>query len=158
MNPGAINQLTLKEWPTGRTMSYAPLLSSGHWVKARMKLPGVNMENPVHSDKFFEEEKPLTPDSLRFPVAFYPSSSGNIRIAAQKGCFTIHGTDTQPIELFFSNPDISRFLIKVKIERDPVVLLHLRQQLQLMGLTPISVYPDLFGLSAELSGPRYMGD
>lgn len=98
-------------------------------------------------------DKPSFED-LRFPVAFWPASSGNIRIAAQKGCFTIHGTDPQSIESLFDNPEIQKYLIKVKIKKESVSLL--REQLRLMGLTPVSVYPDLEGLATELSSSRYM--
>jgi hypothetical protein len=93
-------------------------------------------------------------DNLRLPVAFWPVSSGNIRISAQKGCFTIHGTDNQRIESFFNNSEICKYLIKVKIQEESVVLL--REQLRLMGGTPMSVYPDLFGLATELNSSRYM--
>jgi len=155
MNPGALNQLT-----TGRPTSYAPLLSHTALVQLRLKMPGsINDDN--FTDQFIAEEinslttndKPSI-EQLRFPIAFWPVSSGNIRIAAQKGCFTVHGTTLQSIESYFENSDIRKYLIKIKIQREAVPLM--RKQLQIMGMTPMSVYPDLFGLSSELSSPRYM--
>lgn len=151
MNPGAINRLT-----TGRAGSYAPLLSTLPFVQARMRMVGY-VKNEKLIPQFRKKESDfatLLDDQLKFPVAFWPTSSGNIRIAAQKGCFTVHGTDPQPIESFFDNFGIQKYLIKVEIRKESVA--SLREQLRLMGETPMSVYPDLFGLTTELSGPRYM--
>ncbi len=155
MNPGALNQLT-----TGRQSSYAPLLSHPALVQLRLKMPGSIKDGKLVERFIAKEIEPLPSDDkpsveqLRFPIAFWPSSSGNIRIAAQKGCFTVHGTDLQPIETLFKNSGIRKYLIKIKIQKESVPLL--RKQLQIMGVTPMSVYPDLFGLSGELSSPRYM--
>lgn len=155
MNPGALNQLT-----TGGLTSYAPLLSHTALVQLRLKMPG-SIKNEKLTEQFVAKEidsrasddKPSV-EQLRFPIAFWPVSSGNIRIVAQKGCFTVHGTDPQPIESLFESSGIRKYLIKIKIQRESVQLL--RKQLQIMGMTPMSVYPDLFGLSSELSSPRYM--
>ena len=153
MNPGALNQLT-----TGRLTSYAPLLSHTALVQLRMKMPGSIQDGKLLKEFIAKEIDPLPSDDnpsvekLRFPIAFWPVSSGNIRIAAQKGCFTIHGTDPQPIQSLFENSGIRKYLIKIQKESVPL----LRKQLQIMGVTPMSVYPDLFGLSSELSSPRYM--
>jgi len=151
MVPGAINRLT-----TGRTGSYGPLLSTLPFVQARMRMVGYVKDEKL-IPQFREKESDfanLLDAQLKFPIAFWPTSSGNIRIAAQKGCFTVHGTDPQPIESFFDNSEIQKYLIKVEIRKESVA--SLREQLRLMGVTPMSVYPDLFGLTAELSGPRYM--
>lgn len=150
MNPGALNRLTRDK------ISYAPLVSTVPLVQVRLKLPGsVGDKNAF--EVFMKKEVlsiGLSAELVKFPIAFWPSSSGNIRIAAQKGCFTIHGTEAQPIESFFDNSEISKYLVKIKIRNESVPLL--REQLRLLGLTPVSVYPDLFGLATELSGPRYM--
>jgi hypothetical protein len=153
MNPGAINRLT-----TGRIDSNGPLLSTVPLVQTRLRIPG-SLRDGVVSDRFIDEQQ-LADDReaaiqlLRFPIAFWPVSSGNIRIAAQKGCFTIHGTDRRPVEAFFDDLENRRYLVKIKIQKESVALL--REQLRLMGVTPMSVYPDLFGVSDELSSSRYM--
>jgi len=150
LNPGAINCLTRER------LSYAPFVSTVPYVQARMRMVGYVKDGKLIPE-FKEKELDfagLSDEKFKFPIAFWPASSGNIRIAAQKGCFTIHGTDPQPIESFYDNPKIRKYLIKVKIRKESVLLL--REQLQLMGMTPISVYPDLFGLATELSGMRYM--
>lgn len=150
MNPGAINKLTTKN------LSYAPLVSDVPLVQARMKMVGY-IKNEKLLEEFWVNEsefKELSEEYFRFPLAFYPTSSRNIRIAIQKGCFTIHGLDRQPIESFFKNPEIQKYLIKVKIQKKSVVLI--REQLKIMGVTPRSVYPDIYGLASELSGPDYM--
>ena len=155
MNPGALNQLT-----TCRPTSYAPLLSHTALVQLRLKMPG-SIRNGKLTEQFVDREiNSLSSDDrpsveqLQLPIAFWPVSSGNIRIAAQKGGFTVHGIDSQPIESLFENSGIRKYLIKIKIQRESVSLL--RKQLQIIGMTPMSVYPDLFGLSGELSSPRYM--
>lgn len=150
MNPGAINQLTTN------SISHAPLLSDGNLVQARMKMVGYIKDEKL-TEYFWEDEpnfKELSEKYLQFPLAFYPSSSGNIRIATQKGGFTIHGTDRRPIESFFDNPKIHKYLIKLKIIKESVA--SIREQLQIIGVTPRSVYPDIFGFATELSGPDYM--
>ncbi len=155
MNPGALNQLT-----TGSQTSFAPLLSHTALVQLRLKMPG-SIKDGKPTEHFISNEvaslafgeKPSA-EQLRFPIAFWPVSSGNIRIAAQKGAFTVHGTDPQPIESLFESSGIRKSLIKIKLQRESVPLL--REQLQIMGMTPMSVYPDLLGLSSELSSSRYM--
>ncbi len=148
MNPGAINHLTIKDH-----LSYNPLMSHVPYVQARMKMPGYKDIN------IFKEKEPafaeIEDEKLKYPISFYPSSSGNIRIAAQKGCFTIHGTENQPIESFFVNHDnIYKYLVKIKILKGSVAAV--REQLKIMGITTRSVYPDIFGLAAELSVPGYL--
>jgi hypothetical protein len=147
MNPGAINCLTKG------SLSYNPLMSHVPYVQARMKMPGYK------DTKIFKEKEPafaeLEDEKLKYPISFYPTSSGNIRIAAQKGCFTIHGTENQPIESFFVNhDDIHKYLVKIKILKGSVT--SVREQLKIMGITTRSVYPDIFGLAAELSVPGCM--
>jgi hypothetical protein len=155
MNPGALNGLT-----TGRPASYAPLLSRTAFVQLRLKMPGSIKDGKLTEQFVAREMGNLSSDDkpsveqLRFPIAFWPVSSGNIRIAAQKGCFTVHGINPKPIESLLKGFEIRKYLIKIKIGRKSVPLL--RKQLQILGMTPVSVYPDLFGLSGELSSPRYM--
>lgn len=163
MNPGALNRRTKD--PTSPP-SYGPFLSHIALVQLRLKIPGsckdgkfinnfiIQELDSVTGKGVYEEHLRLFNHLLQLPVAFWPVSSGNIRIAAQKGCFTVHGTEHQPIESYFDNSEISKYLIKVKIQKDSIVLL--RKQLRLMGGTPMSVYPDLFGLAAELNSSRYM--
>lgn len=155
MNPGALNSLT-----TGQLSSYVPLESQVALVQLRLKMPGY-IKNGKLIKQFITKEIDSLPsydrpsvERLSFPLAFWPASSGNIRITAQKGCFTIHGTDPQPIEALFENPEIKKYLIKINIKKSSVLLL--RKQLQILGVTPMSVYPDLFGLSSELNSSCYM--
>jgi hypothetical protein len=150
MNPGAINQLS-----TGQN-SYSPFVSTVPFVQARMKMVGY-IENGKINNHFRKDEPEfieLSDSHLRYPVAFYPESSGNIRIATQKGCFTIHGTDQNPIESFFKTSELKKHLFKIKIKNELVALI--REQLQLSGVTARSIYPDIYGLATELCGANYM--
>jgi len=150
MNPGAINELTTNN------VSNAPLISDVPLVQARMKMVGYIKDEEL-LEQFWGKEpdfKDLRKEHFRFPLAFYPVSSGNIRIATQKGCFTIHGTDRRPIESFFENSKIQKYLIKVNISKKSVATI--REQLKIMGVTPRSVYPDILGFATELSGAEYM--
>jgi hypothetical protein len=120
-----------------------------------MKMVGHEKDGTIH-EEFWQREPDLAKvrEYLQFPIAFYPTSAGNIRIATQKGCFTIHGTDRRPIESFFAASDIRKYLIKVKINKESVR--SIRQQLRLIGVTARSVFPDLAGFANELSGSEYM--
>lgn len=150
MNPGALNLLTTD------TVSYAPLVSDNSLVQTRMRMVGY-IKNGKLIEQFWDikpDFEKLKEEYLQLPVAFYPASSGNIRIAIQKGCFTIHGMDQRPIESIFDTPEIQKYLIKVNIQKESIA--SIREQLRLIGVTARSVYPDISGLASELSGVEYM--
>lgn len=67
----------------------------------------------------------------------------NQRITRQKGCFTVHGSDTNPIEMFQG-----RFVQHVKIPQHLVK--DLRKYLKNKGMNDFELFPDLDGLSRGL--------
>jgi hypothetical protein len=91
------------------------------------------------------------------PVAIRPQQN-TPRIVAQKGTFTIFGKDQKPLEVLAS---------KIKRYRDPIRLECLKvngadkpkilKQLILAGITQSVLFPDLDGLSKEISF-RYSTD
>jgi hypothetical protein len=92
----------------------------------------------------FPDRRPSLP---RFPLALQPPHIDR-RIAAQLSCFTIHGADELGLERFAEASGSAR-LAKITVPRESV---H-RMLLQLLdaGITEATVYPDLYGLSLELT-------
>jgi hypothetical protein len=76
------------------------------------------------------------------PIALYPHRK-NPRMFAQKGLFTIHGTDTRPLEI-----QIKKGLYRVPIPPDAME--DARQFLKLAGVNEYTVFPDLDGLARYL--------
>jgi hypothetical protein len=76
------------------------------------------------------------------PVAFYPPQR-DARLSAQRGYFTIHGTDPRPLE------EIAPELL-VSIDLTPRCVREAERQLELAGINEFSLFPDLEGLSRYL--------
>lgn len=151
MNPGALNKLTTER------LTYTGLLARMPLVMARMHIPGY-MESDGTVVRPFWDEYPqfedLKEDRLRLPLAFYPVSAGNQRIATQRGVFTIHGSAKDSIEsLFHNDSSIKDYLIKVIIPHQSVD--SIRDQLRIAGVSSRSVFPDLAGLAEDLSNVEY---
>jgi hypothetical protein len=122
--------------------------------------PCVWMLNPFELNKIFHEKtvtfqyvddlvrdylppvwQPVIRDK---PVAIRPAYKSK-RIAAQKGVFTVHGTDQKPLEEI---PELSNCLKKLTINFDE--LEYIKAELQMGGITESSLVPELSGLAAEL--------
>jgi hypothetical protein len=86
---------------------------------------------------------------LKTPIAIYPSTIHS-RIAAQKGCFTLHGSDPRSFaHIFEGYPLIATGrLRKYRVPKDNVPGL-LRDLLD-MGISYASLFPDFDGLAREL--------
>ncbi|HEX5150583.1 MAG TPA: FRG domain-containing protein [Parafilimonas sp.] len=78
------------------------------------------------------------------PIAFQPAYKSK-RIAAQKGCFTIHGSKKNPLEEIES---LSACLQKIEIEYYYMDLV--KAELSISGITESTLFPELNGLSREL--------
>lgn len=76
------------------------------------------------------------------PVAISPPWS-NARIKRQKGCFTVHGSDARPIEMFEG-----KFAKKVEIPTQLVKVI--RKYFHQKALDHFELFPDLAGLSESL--------
>jgi hypothetical protein len=76
------------------------------------------------------------------PVALYPPQR-DARLSAQRGYFTIHGTDVRPIE------KISPGLLRA-IDLDRSAVPDIQEQLELCGINEYSLFPDLEGLARHL--------
>ena len=82
------------------------------------------------------------------PVAIYPASI-DIRVSAQKSCFTIHGKNTTSIDDVFRESLMKRsYLLKYPIiptKKDEIL-----SDLRIMGISYSTLFPDFDGLSEEL--------
>ncbi|MBI4680137.1 MAG: FRG domain-containing protein [Nitrospirae bacterium] len=73
------------------------------------------------------------------------------RMSAQKGCFTVHGTDDRGFEEIFDKDSklvTENYLKKYVIDRKKVSQTY--KELKTLGITPSSIFPDLGGLAKEL--------
>lgn len=86
---------------------------------------------------------------LEKPIAIYPPTI-HARIAAQRGCFTLHGRDTRSFEdIFASDPLIvGGRLRKYRIPKEKVRGMF--QELSKLSITYASLFPDFDGLAKEL--------
>jgi len=89
--------------------------------------------------KYFDHPTPVE------PAAVVPGSTTR-RMAAQRGKFTIHGSDSRGLEEYASSGE---YLVRVRIPEESVGLL--REQVDVAGIRETSVYPDLDGLVRELN-------
>jgi len=73
------------------------------------------------------------------------------RMSAQKGCFTVHGTNENGFEEIFNERSklvTENYLKKYIIFRKSVPQIY--EELKTLGITPSSIFPDLYGLAKEL--------
>ncbi|MFL5764205.1 MAG: FRG domain-containing protein [Bacteroidia bacterium] len=79
-----------------------------------------------------------------YPIAIQPSINSR-RIAAQKGCFTLHGDKRVPLEKIES---LKSSLVKIEIDKQKIE--NIREELIMAGITESLIFPELSGLSREL--------
>lgn len=130
------------------------------WVMDPFELNRINMDKhevfvPHKNLKEETNVVPFLPRILRqdnasntqpHPIAIEPPYT-NSRILAQQGCFTIHGTKKDPINLQFERNGSDR-IRSIKFCKNSVK--KLRSELTLLGVTIDSIYQDLNSLSARL--------
>ncbi len=76
----------------------------------------------------------------RFPLAILPPYN-NERLAAQQGAFTIHGHERAAIESLGSQEDSLLKLAKIAVDR--ANLAKLWRDLEMMGISRVSLFPEL---------------
>jgi hypothetical protein len=69
------------------------------------------------------------------------------RITAQRGLFTVHGSDKRPLERIVGGNAPGNRLVQFLIPKNRMAAI--RRQLRTAGVTPTSIYPDLAGLCSE---------
>jgi hypothetical protein len=70
------------------------------------------------------------------------------RITAQRGLFTVHGSDGRGLEQIVGEKRLSPRLVRFLIPKDAMAAM--RRQLRTAGVTPTSVFPDLSALCTEV--------
>jgi hypothetical protein len=86
---------------------------------------------------------------LEYPSAIYPSTIHG-RIAAQKACFTLLGSDKRDFESIFANHSLMTdgYLVKYRIPAGRVQAIW--RELSDLGVTYSTLFPDLDGLAKDL--------
>ena len=86
-----------------------------------------------------------------FPAAFRPEWN-SIRIAAQKGAFTIHGNKKTPLEDVILDYDkAGKNMQGIKIRIPEFAKETLMQELRIAGVTDLLLFPEMDGLCKEIS-------
>jgi hypothetical protein len=164
LNPHALNSLSVKkEIPNAYSLTWfhAPGIAATKQDIFKILDPKDKMRKVVEYEKHFSG---YTPESLNagslnikaawetdkggtdFPYAILPTYV-HPRMSAQKSRFTIWGKDKRPLnDMEGIDEDILRCY---KIDRSKVA--NLRRDLQIMGITPTSIFADLDNLAKELT-------
>lgn len=83
------------------------------------------------------------------PIAILPPRT-NYRITAQQGVFTMHGTRTSPLEALSAHADRDAIrLARVTLDRSAIC--HLWNELQVLGIGRLGVFPELDSVAAHVS-------
>ena len=80
------------------------------------------------------------------PIAITPPYI-DIRLKAQKGCFTLHGKNKTSIHSLSKNAE-KPFLARIDISKSAIN--RIRWQLDVIGINTSDIYPDLSGLAKEI--------
>ncbi len=118
------------------------------WAEGNTANENVRMAFHSHSEwKQMMKAGRLRPS--RYPLAVLPSTV-DPRIAVQRSCFTLYGTDERDFEEMFKSSALVKqgHFVKYTIPRSkaPAAL----DELQAMGVSFSSIYPDFAGLASEL--------
>jgi hypothetical protein len=140
LHPIRLNQLAMglddfpNTWVPGRPFeNFRLAFDVGRRRKGGVRLQ--SRRNVAHS-----------PTSL--PLAVQPSNVAT-RVAVQRSCFTVHGTDPRALETLLSTRRAgTRLLRKYVIRRSTAAAL--LNELEGMGVSDSALYPDFDGLAREL--------
>ena len=99
---------------------------------------GEDPELQPYLPSVYGSKLPDPPVALQAPYA-------SRRIAAQKSCFTLHGSDRTPLNKY---PQLASRLYQIVIAKGAIR--RIQRALELSGVTQSTVFPDLSNLAAEL--------
>lgn len=113
-----------------------------------VNLPASDMEPVVQSYKIAFNANPNNPP--KFPIAVFPTNVHK-RMAVQRGCFTIHGSDKRSFVTQFEQHSFSDDGRLVKLRVPAMARQVLRKELAILGIKHATLFPDLDGLARELA-------
>lgn len=90
--------------------------------------------------------------SAKYPVALRPNRS-TPRIIAQKGVFTIHGSDQSPLNTIINeiNEDEVQKINLIKLEINGISKIKILRDLYISGVTHSVLFPELSGIADEVN-------
>ena len=144
LNPEKLNELTIERKHNG------PFSFENDFIEKRFRaIPYDGV-----SEKLYPNELQGMIEKSNFPIAFHPKYSKNNRIAAQKGMFVMWGINHQSLEIIMGEIPNSLYKIVIKnCDRGKIY-----KELNILGITETTVYPDIKGLAEELKSSAYMSD
>lgn len=113
-----------------------------------VNLPASDMDPVVKSYQIAFSGNPQSPP--KFPIAVFPTQV-HPRMAAQRGCFTIHGSDRRSFVAQFEQHAFAADKRIAKITITPSARTALKKELAIMGIKHATLFPDLDGLAYELA-------
>jgi hypothetical protein len=113
-----------------------------------VNLPASDTEPVSDSYGIAFSRNPKNPS--KFPIAVSPTQV-HLRMAVQRGCFTIHGTDRRSFVAQFENHALATDKRIVKLNIPAGARTSLRKDLALLGIKHATLFPDLDGLARELT-------
>lgn len=116
------------------------LLNEITWAKRNLISPRFLHKGWTYSDFLVHP----TSFKIEYPVAIYPPQKSD-RMLAQRGWFTFHGTNKEPINKVKKLEPCHR-----KIEIPPELVKPIRGFLKRAGINEFTMFPDLTGLSKYL--------
>lgn len=146
INPVALNHISLNVNPTldEIILKEKDDIFPNTWVKGSPANENIRLAFK-HPQQSLSGYNPTT-----YPLAIQLTYC-HTRMSAQKGCFTVYGTDEKDLEsIFDKNSTLVQkgFFKKYVFNENKRVEIY--NELQKLGVTSSSVYPDLIGLTKEL--------
>jgi len=126
------------------------ILNATSWNMKAIDKAGYSGEILTHSSPLIKGHEPLLDfDQLnKNPIAIYGEYNSQ-RIVAQRGAFTIFGSNITPMERIKNKENFpTESLLKFKISKNNI--LKLLDSLLSVGITDSVIFPDLEGLSKEI--------
>ena len=109
--------------------------------------PASDIPPVVKSYQIAFSVNPINPP--KFPIAVFPTNVHR-RMAVQRSCFTIHGSDKRSFVEQFERHNFANDSRLVKLRIPAIARQNLRKQLAMLGVKYSTLFPDLDGLAREL--------
>jgi len=154
INPIALNHVSLK---INEDLCEEKLKSDNDcfpntWAKGRQSLENIRLAFMHPNENFAGYNPSEKPIAIQLTYC-HP------RMSAQKGCFTVHGTDVRDFEdIFNEGSELFKkgYFKKYVINRKDAFKIY--KGLQTLGITSSTIFPDLYGLAKELENRFWYPD